>query len=717
MRRTLYLAALFLFLGSSAIGQAPASGSKEPLDVDAVRKTGAPVPQQGRVQLGSQDASRAACDGDTVFYEDFANGFAGNNGLGIAWDTAGNYQAWRECNSNCTANHGAADPGPLESSTAMNGYVNLDVGAECGCIYAPNEAPSNQYCEAPAPDMKLTMGSAIDLSSVNVPLLQIDTRFYHCCNADHEVLVQVSTDGGSSWTSFNLANNYGVNAFEMPNPEVFSIPLGNAISGNPSNVLIRFYWPDGVDGAGQIAGYYNWYIDDVRILEPNKNDVSLAAQTAYVPDSSAWFNDPNLPTLLGGLPAPLDIEYTHIPRCNFNCMNFGGKICNIGRNSVNDAQVQATVIDTSTGSQVWQGTSNSQSLDSVTCVGSSLNGSPDTLWTNSCFYTSDTGGYAVQYEAVLNDTADCDPSSNMGNAEEFYVTERTYAIDEFNQLGGTSTPVSSPNNGANGTFGVYNMFEFTWMDNSRDTVKQVCFYLDDTTQAGAGPIVAGLSSLAGPVTGPGDAPVYGQSEPYYADAQDIGGWVCLDITRDTNGNAINGVPVPVTGSGGNEVDHATTAFVQADGSAGPVGIATAGLRQTGHSFQYGDFFGNGENLYTPNSVPMVRLKMNRKDANCSPDPVQSLRDQLDERGFFLGQNRPNPFSDKTTIAYELDEAHNVKFTVRDVTGKVVKRENYGSTSQGRHRIELNSSNFDAGIYYYTLQVDGERATKKMVINR
>lgn len=86
--------------------------------------------------------------------------------------------------------------------------------------------------------------------------------------------------------------------------------------------------------------------------------------------------------------------------------------------------------------------------------------------------------------------------------------------------------------------------------------------------------------------------------------------------------------------------------------------------------------------------------------------------ELEKNGFALGQNVPNPFSNGSTVKFELvKDAKSVVFTVTDVMGKVVSTENV-SGSTGVHTVNIGS--YAAGVYYYTLNVDGKSITKKMI---
>lgn len=87
--------------------------------------------------------------------------------------------------------------------------------------------------------------------------------------------------------------------------------------------------------------------------------------------------------------------------------------------------------------------------------------------------------------------------------------------------------------------------------------------------------------------------------------------------------------------------------------------------------------------------------------------------ELEKNGFVLGQNVPNPFTNSSTVNFQLaKEVNSAIFTVTDVMGRVVSSEKVGTTT-GTHTVKLGS--YAAGIYYYSLNVDGNVTTKKMIV--
>ena len=79
---------------------------------------------------------------------------------------------------------------------------------------------------------------------------------------------------------------------------------------------------------------------------------------------------------------------------------------------------------------------------------------------------------------------------------------------------------------------------------------------------------------------------------------------------------------------------------------------------------------------------------------------------------------PNPASENTTIAFDIVEKNKVSISVYDVLGNlvsIISQEN--EFEKGNNTISLNTSNLSSGIYYISLEVNGAKETKKLVINK
>jgi len=86
-----------------------------------------------------------------------------------------------------------------------------------------------------------------------------------------------------------------------------------------------------------------------------------------------------------------------------------------------------------------------------------------------------------------------------------------------------------------------------------------------------------------------------------------------------------------------------------------------------------------------------------------------------QAGFKLYQNRPNPFSDFTTIEFDLPEDSEIKLTLYDITGKIFKTITQ-AFNQGRQSLRLSKNELGtSGVIYYRLESGQYTAMKQMII--
>ena len=83
----------------------------------------------------------------------------------------------------------------------------------------------------------------------------------------------------------------------------------------------------------------------------------------------------------------------------------------------------------------------------------------------------------------------------------------------------------------------------------------------------------------------------------------------------------------------------------------------------------------------------------------------------------LGNNYPNPFNPTTTIPFSLEKASKVTLTVYDMLGRPVLLLMNEYLSAGTHELRFNASRvgISSGYYLYTLELDGKRLTKTMLL--
>jgi hypothetical protein len=88
----------------------------------------------------------------------------------------------------------------------------------------------------------------------------------------------------------------------------------------------------------------------------------------------------------------------------------------------------------------------------------------------------------------------------------------------------------------------------------------------------------------------------------------------------------------------------------------------------------------------------------------------------DKDSWTLGQNIPNPAQSSLVIPYTVPREGNIIFKIMSINGQVL----YSNTMhvlKGNHQIEYNIASFADGIYYYSMEYEGERIIKKMTIQK
>lgn len=85
-------------------------------------------------------------------------------------------------------------------------------------------------------------------------------------------------------------------------------------------------------------------------------------------------------------------------------------------------------------------------------------------------------------------------------------------------------------------------------------------------------------------------------------------------------------------------------------------------------------------------------------------------------GYELFQNYPNPFNPITFIPYELKQKARVHLQVFDIQGKLVMESDRGIQDPGQYRIQLETTGWTAGVYFYRLVINTEAGvSRKMVL--
>ena len=120
----------------------------------------------------------------------------------------------------------------------------------------------------------------------------------------------------------------------------------------------------------------------------------------------------------------------------------------------------------------------------------------------------------------------------------------------------------------------------------------------------------------------------------------------------------------------------------------------------------------------------TEVLITRANALAAEDPylivLESTTTAIDEtepsiisQNYALYQNYPNPFNAVTNIEFETRIAGEVQISVFNVAGEKVTDLMNQYLNSGKYKVEFGGSNFTSGIYFYTLQMKGFRATRMM----
>ena len=103
------------------------------------------------------------------------------------------------------------------------------------------------------------------------------------------------------------------------------------------------------------------------------------------------------------------------------------------------------------------------------------------------------------------------------------------------------------------------------------------------------------------------------------------------------------------------------------------------------------------------------IEFNATDVNSEKDMVV--------KDYILEQNYPNPFNPTTTINYALPKASHVSISIFNTLGEKITELVNREMKAGRYQVNFNASTLSSGIYFYSMEANNFRTTKKMILLR
>lgn len=115
--------------------------------------------------------------------------------------------------------------------------------------------------------------------------------------------------------------------------------------------------------------------------------------------------------------------------------------------------------------------------------------------------------------------------------------------------------------------------------------------------------------------------------------------------------------------------------------------------------------------YKQDCVPNTKVLWNCIDSAMQMLPVSGNEPEI----ISYLSNYPNPFNPRTLIKYDIASEGNVTIKVFDMLGRELAVLVNEYKQAGTYSTDFDGSNLSSGVYYYALEVNGQREVKKMVL--
>jgi hypothetical protein len=304
---------------------------------------------------------------------------------------------------------------PIDSPSAANGCAmyNSDVYDGGGITVGAGPYPGTHSGSLTSPSIDLTGQDAVTLV------------FHQYARANASMvstLVEVSNDGGETWTDFPFNEEIVGNGSTEPNDIV--ILNISSVAANQADVKIRFTWN---------GRYYFWLIDDVQIVETPKYNLALG-DYLYPPSS---FAQPAL-------------------HWETDTMYFSADVSNIGGEDQTNVVLKVIVSEGETGITIHQDSviRDIIEVDSTYTLSIAEPYIPDNIKSH------DTYRFTYDVYSLEANEPDFNPNDNHA-AEQFYGTFLMLAKDDGNGIGGIRPQME-------GDWEIGNLYEISplawWMD-------------------------------------------------------------------------------------------------------------------------------------------------------------------------------------------------------------------------------------------------------------
>ncbi len=616
-------------------------------------------------------------DATVVFYEDFANGFDGNNGIGaLTAEDTGAGTIWQSVDAagdgtfadgtasgvQPPAGEFSTNIGALASTTADNGWMIFD------CDYF------NTPISEGAVDTEGTLElPTLDLTSLGSVIIEYQQYLRYCCYNMTPIYVEVSNDGGGSWISFEAHGDF-IPSANSASANGFTTTLDiSCVAAGEAAVQIRFAYRQN-PGVGNGYSHYYWGLDDITIFE---NATQNALDLVQVTNGDIWnfFEYRNTP-IDQALAAADGGLYVGVLYRNNGTADQTGTTFTVEVLDASENVLSTTVTDPFTAASF---------ANAATCPANPQ----DTMYVSTGWEPTEIGDYSIRVTATTDSLTegsvmsrgmaytDCHYSHEDPFALDLELAPRFNADDDWFEPTGYGSRYHFPYEGTTVyglgvAFGPSNEsnvdFEIRWITEDPElaigdaTYEFAEFTTDaDWNSTAASPVFYPLA-FEDPITVDGASLT---TPTFYSAA------IITEFESDAE--------MTVLGNSNSDTDNSTIIYSQA---------------------------GSGEFVWFTGQTetPAVRI------ITC---PVVSVDEMAAFNGLYLEGNYPNPTSGVTNFVFMNQRAGDFAIQLHDLQGRLIDVINLGMRPAGKHRISFDTAHLSNGMYTFTLVNDLVRVTKKM----
>lgn len=643
---------------------------------------GDPVANAGTFRICAYETETPEPSTDVVIWSDDFN-----NGLG-EWTTQGFSDPMHEWIWDANGTFPNAYEGVVNinsNTSSCTGAVGFPAGwYQTGMTGNPDDLPDGP----PYPDLFSELVSpSINCSGAVAAAVKFNTAFRGLngsTNSELGAQFSYSIDGGNTWSAYQDASadfeqNNGANNTELR----FSMPG----AGGQSDVRLRFTFE---------GDFYYWIIDDVRVIEPEANNLRV----------NPFYAVPN---------------NAKIPSSQVEPIYFMADIENIGSKMQTNTSLNISITNDGTGETVY---TDDLFYGDVVPDSTYENQPFENAWTPDPIVASYTGTYTISADSTDFDTrnntqsfsfeiTDTEFSKNFENTGSIRPGDgnwddgvpRSWAMGCFYHietnnyaLGSISLGIANPEDLAGQNVEVW-LYE--WNDTNGDQVAQ-----DTERTRKAFNIIA--------IDGTEEAPYYseiqlvdfqsGDFTPVFLEA----GKNYLAMMQFLSPNAETNLFLQVSDA----IDYSAQVFLNSSEDNNGLGVgeprfsSVLGIPQDG-SFAIGiDYtmttFNGG---YT---VPQIQMSI---------QDITNTNDLLTKEEFNL-EIFPNPANHQITCTFDTDIELKGGFTqIVDVNGKVLQRTDIDKNSSLDNKLTFDISRFSNGTYYLSIFTDRGAVIEPFVIQK